>query len=93
MLKSKDAKLLSSFECEDRPLEELLQKIEKFIYEYASKKNTCILWMIDGSKYSQKTIKKAIKCLVKNGYKVKVRKMQTKYKNELANVELTIFWW
>lgn len=93
MISKLQAQYLSAFECENRPLSELMSNIEKYIVSLANNKETVLLYMVDGYKYNKDTTKKAIKLLKKAKYKVIVRKCKKQKINMLDMVELKIMWW
>lgn len=93
MISRADAHKLSMFDCENRTVDELLQGIEKYIYQYATQKKIRLLYAVDGTKYTPETLKKAIKQLRKLKYKVKVVRKKDNGINTPRITEIMIKWW
>lgn len=93
MISRADAHKLSMFDCENRTADELLQGIEKYIYQYATQKKIRLLYAVDGTKYTPQTLKKAIKQLRKLKYKVKVVRKKDNGINTPRITEILIKWW
>ena len=94
MITSKEAKELSSYKCENKSVDELLENIEHYIKLSAQQLRTHILYSVDFSLYTPKTIKAVIKTLKKNGYKIKIWKTKyTEEKNEPISFCIEIKWW
>ena len=93
MISRADAHKLSSYDCEDRPISEVLNSIDKYIYQYASQKKRKLYFAIDMGKYSEKTFKEVIKTLKKNKYKVKIVGRTRTEINTPERIEFVIKWW
>lgn len=93
MISRADAHKLSSYDCEDRPISEVLNSIERYIYEYATQKKRKLHFVIDMGKYSEKTFKEVIKTLKKYKYKVKIVERARTEINKPERIEIMIKWW
>lgn len=95
MLTAKESRKLSKYECENLSVDVLMNNINKYIKLACEDKEIEMNYMVDGTKYTSKTVKKAIKVLKHNGYSVKICRIITNPDNPNypVHIELNIKWW
>ena len=96
MLTAKEAKeLFKYYECEDLSVDILINNINKYIKSACENKEIEMGYMVDGTKYTYKTVKKVIKILEHNGYSAKICDILTNpnHPNYPTHIELNISWW
>lgn len=95
MLTAKEARKISKYECKDLPVDILINDIDKYIKSSCENKEIKMNYMVDGTKYTYKTVKKAVEILKNNGYIVKICEIITNpnYPNRPNHIELNIRWW
>jgi len=93
MLTAKEARKLSKYKCENLSVNILIDNINKYIKSACDEKRIEMSYIVDETKYSFKTTKKAIKILKRKGYRVKAKRISSQTPNYPNHMELTIRWW
>lgn len=95
LLNAEEARELSSYKCENLSVDDLIDDIDKYIKITCSEKKIEMYYIADKTKYTLKTVKKAIKILKHNGYNAKICKNTTNKNNPNypSHIELFIRWW